>query len=168
MRVILVALTLIALGCTREDGGDAAESSGTCGQVDPCPLTPMESCFAELTGATGACGEPGQTGDWPCVLGALRDRTPGQYRLELGLLGVCGGHRDQIQILSDGTAQFQRTNFPGGFDAPQTEDPWRRVEIRPSGFFDACVGSTDLDAIAACALDWSVLDSCVDAELPPC
>jgi hypothetical protein len=70
---------------------------------------------------------------------------------------------EDILVLGDGTALVRRVVHW----LPPEQSDYRRVEIRPPEFFDACSASSDPKVLYDCLSDWFVPDSCVGEPCCP-
>lgn len=103
----------------------------------------------------------------PCVLRALRDRTPGQLYLEWGIFQEDGPILGAtVWLLGDDTVRMS-WNIYYYCCGQYTWDISRRVLLQPPAFFDDCLAA-DLDGRIACfTAGLDIDDPAPDGWLPP-
>jgi hypothetical protein len=81
-----------------------------------------------------------------CVLGALRDRTPGSLSHQTDSTfsngSVSADH--QLVVSADGSAVYAARRTSGGFTSSRIDDPAERCLLKPQSYFEACLTALEL------------------------
>jgi len=170
---VLFALQLGALACASKPGEGSDEADLVTATAVEEETSAGEPLGCEQEAYFGACGLDvafRATAFDTCldvqesvyfatnVFDALTGDTPVAFWIEMGSIAFDSdcGYMDEVLVIGDGTAVMRRVG--GQFGEASYS---RRVEIKPSSFFDECRSTTDPTALTNCLREWFVLDTCI-------